>query len=213
MMLEQWTEHIKIVTGLVAIVNPIGAVPLFVTLSQQMSVSDRKKTVKIASLTVCCTLLLVMFCGQAFLNYFGISVASFKVGGGILLLLMAISMLHGNQLLPKHTEEEAQEAVTKESIAVVPLAIPMLAGPGAISSVILYSNQSNAFHDELTLVGAILIVSLLTLIILNMGHKIAKALRKTGVNIVSRVMGLIIAAIGVEFICDGLVVLIPGLAR
>jgi len=209
-MLE-WTEYIKIFTTLVAIVNPLGAIPIFISLTGNLAPHQRKSIINTASITVCVVLIVAALLGKLLLTFFGISIASFKVGGGILLLLMAISMMQAKYAQTKQTPEEEAEAEEKESIGVVPIAMPLLSGPGAISTVIIYADASpHTFHLALMIVSSFL-VALLTWIALNLASPVRNMLSKTGINIATRLMGLLLAAIAVEFIAGGLTVLLPGL--
>ena len=208
----QWTVYIKIFTTLLAIVNPLGIIPIFVSLTGGLAEEERKRIVYTTSVTVAVILVVATLLGQPLLGFFGVSIASFKVGGGILLLLMSISMMQARHTQSKQTPEEAAEAEEKESIAVVPIAMPLLAGPGAISTVIIYANESpNPLHIGLIIVICILI-SLLTWLALMAAGRVRNMLSRTGINIATRLMGLLLAAIAVEFIAGGLSVLLPGLS-
>lgn len=207
--MESLSEYAKFFAGLLAIVNPIGAVPIFIELTANQSTAQRKHTSSIAALATGVILLIALFCGEGILKFFGISIASFRVGGGILILLMAISMLHAKMSAARHTQEETEDAVDRDSLAVVPLGMPLLAGPGAISTVIVYTQRHESFMHYVVLGGEILLVSLAVLISFRVATHIAKYLGKTGINLVTRIMGLIMAAIGVEFIASGIRQLFP----
>lgn len=207
-----WSEYLKYFAGLLAIVNPIGAIPLFVNMTGQQTSAQKKHTGLVASVATCVVLLVVLVTGEAILRFFGISIASFRVGGGILLLLIAISMLHAKTSPAKHTEEEAIDSSERDSVAVVPLAIPILAGPGAISTVILYAQRRSEIGHYFLLAGEIVLISLVVFGCFTAAPYLARLLGKTGINIVTRIMGLIMAAIGVEFIANGLKQLFPVLA-
>lgn len=208
----QWTVYIKIFTTLLAIVNPLGIIPIFVSLTGGLAEEERKRIVYTTSVTVAVILVVATLLGQPLLGFFGVSIASFKVGGGILLLLMSISMMQARHTQSKQTPEEAAEAEEKESIAVVPIAMPLLAGPGAISTVIIYANESaSPLHIGLIVIICIL-TSLLTWLALMAAGRVRNMLSRTGINIATRLMGLLLAAIAVEFIAGGLSVLLPGLA-
>ncbi len=124
-----WTEYAKICLALLVIVNPVGAVPLFASMTSENSAEEKKRIARIASTSVAIVLTVAAVGGQPLLALFGITIASFKVGGAILILLIAIAMMHGEQSGEKQTPDEAKEAQYKERIAVVPLAIPLLSGP------------------------------------------------------------------------------------
>jgi multiple antibiotic resistance protein len=124
---------------------------------------------------------------------------------------MAISMLHGGMSPAKQTSEEAQDAEEKEKIAVVPLGMPLLAGPGAISTIIIYAHRGHGFVHYALLLSIALALALLTWVSLRAAPGIAQRLGRTGLNIFTRIMGLILAAIGVEFMANGIRQLLPGL--
>ncbi len=208
-MLEN-AEYIKIFIGLLAIINPFGAIPLFITMTANETALQRKNTVDLTSVGVTIILLTVLFFGQLILQFFGISIDSFRIAGGILLLLMAIAMLNAKTSSVKQTEVEASESMDKESVAIVPLAMPMLAGPGAISTVILASHKGTGFGHYFGITLGILLLSALVWLTLRASSWIAKHLGETGINIFSRIMGLILAAIAIEFIANGIKGLFPG---
>lgn len=205
------SEYIKIVTALLVIVNPLGAIPFFITLTEGQSDQMRRRTAKTASIGVAIVLIVSCLFGQQILDFFGISISSFRVGGGILILMMSISMLQAKAPESKHTAEESKEAASKESIAIVPLALPLLSGPGSISTIIIYSYQSGAWLHKIILLSASLIVALATMLCLTLAIPVTRYLGKTGINIVTRLMGLLLAAVAIEFITGGLLQLLPGL--
>ena len=206
-----WTEYAKILLALLVIVNPIGAVPLFASLTTENTPGEKHHIARIASTAVAIVLIVAAVGGQPLLALFGITIASFKVGGAILILLIAISMMHGTQSGEKQTPEEAQEAADKERIAVVPLAIPLLSGPGAISTIIIYAAARSSAAHLAALIACALLVGLVTWIALRVATPISTWLGKTGVNIAMRLMGLLLAAVAVEIFASGIVVLLPGL--
>jgi multiple antibiotic resistance protein len=206
-----WAEYTKFFLALLVIVNPVGAVPLFVSMTEQHTVDEKRRIARVASSAVAVVLMLAAIAGQPLLAFFGITIASFKVGGAILILLLAISMMHATPTGEKQTPEEAREAEDKESIAVVPLAIPLLSGPGAISTTIIYAtNRSSLSHIALIIVCCLL-VSFVTWAALRAATPVSLWLGKTGVNIAIRLMGLLLAAVAVEIFTSGILVLLPGL--
>lgn len=208
----EWTDYAKFFIGLLAIVNPIGIVPVFVSLTRTQTGAQRNIAGLRAAITVGAVLIVALLMGEALLGFFGISVDSFRVAGGILILLMALSMLHGGMSAAKQTSEEAHDAEEKADIAVVPLGMPLLAGPGAISTIIIYSHRGEGLLHHSLLLAIALSLAILTWLSLRAAPYIAEHLGRTGLNIVSRIMGLLLAAIGVEFIANGLKQLFPGLA-
>jgi multiple antibiotic resistance protein len=152
--------------------------------------------------------------GEFILRLFGIGIPAFRVAGGLLILLMGVSMLRASPDRSRQTPEERTESYGKESVAVVPLAIPLLSGPGAISAIIVYSHEKCSCWQHYILVSlAIGTVTLIVLATLWMAPKIASMLGKTGMNVITRIMGLIIFSIAVEFIAKGLTELFPILGR
>lgn len=206
-----WSDYTQILIAMIVIVNPLGAVPLFIALTEGQQKQARQHTARVAAMAVGIVLVSTIFAGEPLLRFFGISLSSFKVGGGMLILLMAVSMLHARPGDTRHTKKEAEEAVDKDAVGVVPLAIPLLSGPGAMSTVIVLAHKADAWYDVTFLVFAALSVSAMVWAALHLADPISKALGHTGINIATRVMGLILAAIGVEFITSGLVILLPGL--
>jgi multiple antibiotic resistance protein len=203
---------IKITISLFAIVNPIGSVPIFITATDGWSKVDRARTARTVAFTVFIVLVLSAFIGDGILNFFGITIPSFQVGGGILLMLISISMMHGKQGGTRQTAEEAQTLAEREVIAIVPLSIPLLAGPGAISSMILNAQQHPSFWGHISMMIPSLIISGLIWLVLKLAEAISHQLGTIGINIVTRLMGLILAAMAVEFIAHGLRGLFPQLA-
>lgn len=210
--MEYWTEYLKFFAGLLAIINPVGAVPLFINLTYNETERERRRTAAIAALTIGIVLLVALFLGESLLRFFGITMPSFRVAGGILILLMALSMLHAKVSPVKQTEEEAQEGVEKSTVGVVPLGMPLLAGPGAISTVVLYAGAKSQLVHYLVLAAGIAGVAIIAWLFMRAAPYISNLLGKTGINVVTRIMGLIMAAIGVEFIASGIRGLFPSLA-
>ena len=204
-------DYAKFLLALMVIVNPISAVPLFVSMTAEDSAAERNHIARIASISVAVVLIVAAVIGDSVLGLFGITIASFKVGGAILILLMAISMMHATPSREKQTPGEAREAELKDSIAVVPLAIPLLSGPGAISTTIIYATESSSSSHLLAIIVCCLLVALTTWLALRLATSVSKWLGETGVNIAIRLMGLLLAAVAVEIFTSGLVVLLPGL--
>ena len=209
----EWTGYIKIFTTLLAIVNPLGVIPVFVSLTRSSTAQERRHIARTTSITVAVILIAATLIGKPLLDFFGVSISSFKVGGGILLLLMSISMMLAMHTQSRQTPEEAEEAEEKESIAVVPIAMPLLAGPGAISTVIIYADASSQPLDISVIIISSIIIALLTWVALIIANPISKVMSKTAINVSTRLMGLLLAAIAVEFIAGGLSQLLPGLTR
>jgi len=207
-----YAEYLKMFVGLLAIVNPFGAIPIFISMTADENIRQRHRTVYLVAVGVSVILLVALFFGELVLQFFGITIDSFRVGGGILILLMAIAMLHAKTSRIRQTDEEADESMEKESVAIVPLAMPLLAGPGAISTVILAAHKSSGVAHYLVISLGIIVLSLVIWIVLRIAPWVAGRIGATGINIFTRIMGLILAAIAVEFIANGLKGLFPTLA-
>ena len=207
-----YTEYLKIFVALLAVTNPLGAISLFITLTPGESTKTRQKIAKIASFSATLILLVALVAGEGVLAIFGIGVSSFRVGGGILILLMAISMLQAELSPTVQTKEEAEESNRKHDIAVVPLATPLLAGPGGISTVVVEAHKGTNLGHEMLLGLTIIIVGICLWMPLHLAPLISQRLGKTGINVFTRIMGLILSAIAVEIIANGLKGLFPALA-
>lgn len=203
----------KTFISLLVIINPLGAIPMFISLTASQSVAERKRTIRVASFAVSVVIIVSGFLGEWLIRFFGISIASFQVGGGVLIMMVALSMLNAQVGNARQTAEEQLEAEQKANIAVVPLTIPLLTGPGAMSTVIIYSQKMTHWYQYAFLVVGAVGIAILTWVALNLADPIARVLGKTGINIATRLMGLLLAAIAVEFMVDGLTELIPALGK
>jgi multiple antibiotic resistance protein len=209
--MTDWAPLIKVTIALFAIVNPIGSLPIFISATDGWTRRDRARTAKTVAVSVFTVLTVAAFLGDQILSFFGISIPSFQVGGGILLLLIAISMMHGKQSGTRQTPEEAQTLAERKVIAIVPLSIPLLAGPGAISNMIIAAQQNSGILWHLSLLIPIVTVACVIWVVLRLSVPISNQLGSIGINIVTRLMGLILAAMAVEFCAHGLLGLFPKL--
>lgn len=205
-------DAFKTFIALLALVNPLGMLPVFISLTQGMSGKDRQRTIRTAALTVAAVIAVCALVGEYIISFFGISTASLQVAGGLLILLMSLSMLNGQMGGTKTTAEEQDEAEHKSAIGVVPLGIPLLTGPGAISTVIVYANKAHKPSDYLILIGCGVALALLVWLALQLAQPINRIMGRSGINIATRIMGLLVAAISVEFIVEGLKTMLPALA-
>ncbi|KVF68064.1 hypothetical protein WS75_30190 [Burkholderia sp. FL-7-2-10-S1-D7] len=204
-------DLLKSFISLLALINPIGAVPFFLSLTAQQSDIERRRTIRIASVSVFCVMTVTTLLGQQIIDFFGISVGSLEVGGGIIMLLMAINMLNAQIGNTRSTPEERHEAELKDNIAVVPLAIPLLTGPGSISTAIVYAANSRHWYERAGLVAIGAVLALLCFFAMRLAEPIANWIGRTGINIATRLMGLMLSALAVEFIVNGLRALLPAL--
>ena len=202
---------------LLAVVNPLACVPFFIHYTQGFTRAQRQRTVVVSSVTAFIVIAASALLGLQILEFFGISLASFQVGGGMLLLTSALSMLNAQPAEARANAEEVQDAETKAamgaSIAVVPLTIPLLTGPATMSTVVIYADKAKNFTQLGSLVAYGVVIALATALCFSMAQPIARVLGKTGINVMTRLMGLILAALAVEVMSDGLHKLFPVLAR
>ncbi|MBA3024747.1 MAG: NAAT family transporter [Gammaproteobacteria bacterium] len=207
-MLE-FTAYTKIFISLFAIIDPVGIIPLIIAFTAGMSDQRRERVGRIASVTMFGILIAALLLGEAILSFFGISIHSFRTAGGILLLLMAVNMLIGHKAPP--TPEENNDTDSTQSIAIVPLSTPLLAGPGAISAVIVDAHKADS-AGHYGMMSLVLVALGLTVWLTFLAAPwVSQRLGKIGSTIVTRLMGLLLAAIAVEFIAGGLRGLFPSL--
>ncbi len=206
------THALRSLVALLAIVNPLGAIPLFIAITNGQSRLQRRHTSRVTAIAVAITLLIAAFLGRWILALFGIDLNAFRVGGGLLILMMAIQMLQGRPNRTRQTNEETEEGVEKDDVAVVPLAIPLLAGPGSLSAVIITAQNLHEASSYLFMVVNILLVALAVFLTLRVAVPLSARLGETGIRIATRILGLMLAAIAVQFMVIGLKALLPGLA-
>ncbi len=211
--MEHWTEYTRFFTALLVILDPFMAVPIFLSLTPEATAAERSRIGAVATLTVALVLIVSALAGEALLTFMGTSLASLRVGGGIVLMLMALAMLRAEAGEVRASPDEVRTAEQKESVAIVPLAIPLLAGPGAISTVIIQMDRSTAPLHPWAVVGVIVLVCLILWIVLRLAVPIGNALGRIGLNTLSRLFGLVLTAIAVEIMANGLKALFPFLAQ
>jgi multiple antibiotic resistance protein len=197
---------------LLAIVNPLAIVPFFIHYTQDFTPEQRRRTIWISSFSAFAVIAISALLGLQLLAFFGISLASFQVGGGMLLLTSALAMINAQPAEAKSNAEEMQDAAARASIAVVPLTIPLLTGPATMSTVVIYADKAQNLLQLGTLVGYGVVVAAATALCFALAEPIARVLGKTGINVMTRLMGLILAALAVEVMSDGLTKLFPALA-
>lgn len=194
----------KPLIALLAMVNPIGVIPFFIAFTQGFDRAQRQKTIRVAAFTCFCVIGLSALFGLKLIEFFGISIASFQVGGGALLLINSLQMLNA-----KSAESSSVDAGASTNIAVVPLAIPLLTGPATISTMVIYAQKWPQWWQMATLVGYGAVIAGVVYLCFSAAGKIAKVMGPTGINIMTRLMGLILAALAVELLVAGLQELFP----
>ncbi len=209
--MQDWKSYTEIAIALFVLLDPVGAVPIFVTLTANHTPDERKRTINLASATAFIVLMVALLAGDPLFHVLGISIASFTVGGGIVLMLMALAMLHARPSRVSRAEEEVDEAARKAAVAVVPLGVPVAAGPGAISAALIYGEQAKNWADDLIVLAVIGLVVICFWIALRLAGPTKRILGTTGINVVTRLLGLILMAVAVQFIAKGVLELFPGL--
>jgi multiple antibiotic resistance protein len=204
-------DLLKPLIALLAIVNPIGVVPFFIAFTQNLSREQRRKTISVSSFSAFTVIAVSAIAGLKIIEFFGISIASFQVGGGTLLLISALQMLNAQPAEAKATDVDDgnQKADAGASIAIVPLTIPLLTGPATISTMVIYAEKTRHLWEHAVLVGYGVVIGLVTYATFSASGRIAKVLGRTGINVMTRLMGLILAAMAVELLADGLGKLFP----
>lgn len=204
-----FTEYSKIFISLFAIVDPVGTIPIIIAFTAGMTGQRRERVGRVASVSVLLILLVALLLGESVLNFFAISIHSFRTAGGILILLMAINMLIGDK--PKLAPDDSVDSDATSSVAIVPLSTPLLAGPGAISTVIVDAHRGQGVGHYGTMALVLLLLSVTVWLTFLIAPWVSQRLGKVGSNIVTRLMGLLLAAIAVEFIAGGIRGLFPAL--
>jgi len=189
-------------TSVLFIVDPIAVIPTYLVITHDETPEQRATTARRACIAG--TLILVIFAlgGSLIFELFGITIDAFRIAGGLILWVVAMDMLHGQRRTQESSPEIAEGRV-KEDVAVTPLAMPMLAGPGAISTVMVLAGQSRTMPEKLVLHGSILLTMFISWIVLRAGERLALKMGQTGIRVMTRIMGLLLAAIAVQFVLTG----------
>ncbi|WP_370680662.1 MarC family protein [Comamonas sp. GB3 AK4-5] len=206
---------LKPLITLVAIVNPLAIVPFFIHYTQGFDEAQRRQTIRSAAISTCVVICACALLGLQVLDFFNISLQSFQVGGGLLLLISAMNMLNARPAEDRPNtgtlEAGAEKAAMGNSIAVVPLTIPLLTGPAAMSTVVIYADKASNIWQHLALLGYGVVVAAAVWAAFSLADPISRVLGKTGINVMTRLMGLILAALAVEVMAGGLGKIFPGL--
>jgi multiple antibiotic resistance protein len=204
-------EYLRFTVTLVAVLDPFLAVPIFLTLTAGRGVEGRKRLINAVVLTVFLVLTGAAVFGEPLLKVIGASLPGFRVGGGLVLLLMALAMLNAEAGKVRQNPEEAEEMRSGDLSGVVPLAIPLLAGPGAIGTTIIAAQAGGAAHTGLVIFCVAAVCTLL-FVVLRLAERIGSRMGTTGLNIATRLLGLLLTAIAIEMMAHGLRELFPGLS-
>src|ERR1035441_5369178 len=203
----------KPLIALLAIVNPIGVIPFFIHFTQGFGREQRRRTIQVAAFGAFAVIAVSALAGLRIIEFFGISLASFQVGGGLLLLVSSLQMLNAQPAESRSADlvEGSDKVDAGDSIAVVPLTIPLLTGPATISTMVIYAEKTRHWCQLAVVVGSGVVIGLSVWVAFSLSGRIARVLGKTGINVMTRLMGLLLAALAVEVMSDGLGRLFPGL--
>ena len=198
-------------SSLFTLINPIGITPIILSISENMNSAEYNKIIRKGIITAYLILFIFSLMGDLIFKFYGITINAFMIAGGILFFRNSLDMIDSKISRISTTPMETKEAEDKEDISITPVGIPLIAGPGAITSVMLLSSQTNNFYDKCILHINIVVILLITLIVLFLGKKIAASIGTTGIRIIQRVMGLILMVISIQFIINGIIPILKSL--
>tara|TARA_B100001250_G_scaffold407595_1_gene428622 strand:+ start:85 stop:735 length:651 start_codon:yes stop_codon:yes gene_type:complete len=191
-------------SSLFTLLNPIGTAPIVLSLTESLNPEEYNKVIKKSIVVACLILLLFAMMGNIIFTFYGITVYAFKIAGGILFLRIGINMLEAKVSRTKSTPKESEEASVNDDIALTPIGIPLIAGPGAITSVMILAAQANSFDQKVIFYLNIVITLFITFMILKLGKKLTRKLGTAGLRVIERIMGMILMVVAIQFIIDGL---------
>lgn len=206
------TYVLSTLTALFVVVDPFGCVPLFVSITEGDTREHKRRTALRASLVAGIVLALFAMTGSLIFQLLGVSQGAFRIAGGSLLFLLAVDMLSAQRSRQRTTPEEEEEGASKPDVSVFPLAVPMLAGPGATSAVMVLVSRSRTTLEYVVVLLAIAMTLVASYWVLRGASAVAHRLGQTGMNVLQRVMGLIVAAVAVQFVVDGIAMVWPRIA-
>jgi multiple antibiotic resistance protein len=199
-------------SSLIVIINPVMVTSVFITLTSSATPEAKLAISRKTTLTAFIVLLAFAISGSLIFKFFSITIGAFQIAGGIILFSVAMGMLHARTSRTKQTPEEMDEAMSREDIAVVPLAIPIVSGPGAITTVVVLSGETRAIPNMAILFLAIVVSMVIVFVMLRNASSIQKFMGPSGLNITTRLMGLVLAAVAVQFVVHGIASVLPELA-
>lgn len=206
-----YAEFVKFMVAMITMMNPLGSLSIFLDLTRRYTKSDQKRTALQCGLAMIITMFLALWVGGEFLDLLGITLPSFRFAGGIILLLTGLSMLQSKESPINHTPEDDVAVKDGHSIAIVPLTVPIIVGPGAISTLIIASNDFPDMSPKWWLSVGCLLLAVGMSGILFYGSAIAKFFGESMIKVITRIMGMIIMSIAVGMLANGLIGLIPSL--
>jgi multiple antibiotic resistance protein len=201
-MSELFQFALVTMTALLFIVDPIAVIPTYLVITGSESRAQRSRTARRACIAAALILIAFALGGVEIFRLFGVTIEAFRIAGGLILWVVAMDMLHG-QRRTQESGPEIREGQEKDDVAITPLAMPMLAGPGAISTTMVLAGQAQTVGQKTVLYAAILVTLLITWIVLRLADRLVRKMGKTGIRVMTRIMGLILAAIAVQFVITG----------
>jgi len=212
-MIQEWFSFSLLsLSAIFFVVDPMGVIPIFMAMTRDDSPQKRREMARRASIVAFFVLTLFAVAGTLIFKVFGVTLGAFKVAGGVLLLLTSLEMLRAQPQRTRVTPEEAKEGAEKEDVAIVPLAIPLLAGPGSIATVTALMGRAGRKAFAVPVILSIALTCLASYLMLVAADRISQFLGVTGLNVMNRVIGLIIGALAVQFMFDGIRDTFPGLS-
>ena len=209
-MLNQLSFALVTFAAIFFVVDPFAVIPLFLSITRRDDLAKKRRTARKAAVVATVTLLAFSAAGTLIFKLFGITLGAFRIAGGVLLFRLALDMVSAQHSRVRASPEEESEGVEKEDVAIIPLGIPMLAGPGSIAMVIvLMSHVRTSALQVAIVVACIVATGVLTFVILRAAVLLERTLKQTGLNILNRVMGLLLAAVAVQFVVYGIRDVLP----
>lgn len=205
------TTALAVFAGIFAIVNPLGAVPAYLALTDGYRPEERRNVVTKAVLVGAGTLVVFGVAGHLVFSFFGLTVPAFRIAGGILIFTVALDMLHGQPPRTKHSARDHADAIERESVGVTPLGIPLLTGPGAIATVMILAAGAPTWLDKAVVYGSVAVTFTAAFVILVSAERIFRRVGRSGLTVMSRLMGILLAALAVQFVLRGLAEAAPRL--
>lgn len=201
--MEVFKYILEVFPAVIVILNPFGGALIFVSLTQEDDRNELIKKARRTALTVVITLFVFMFIGQLIFDLYHITLNAFRIAGGILLFGMGMSMIRGQHPQSKITEKERAEVVNQEDISIIPMGIPVLSGPASIATIMVYRSHAVQTYEIVTLLASVLLAGILVFFVLKYSHIMVERFGKTALRIISRIMGLLVVTMAVQFIISG----------
>ena len=209
----EFAAYIAFIVSVIAVMNPMVAIPVYLSVTEGFPIKVRKRIPRKTATAAFVVMLVAFLLGETILSLFSVSIPALRIAGGLILASMAWSMLQAKTSRTRHTDEEAEEAVNRDAVAIVPLAIPVTAGPGAISLMIIAATFPNPIEGKIAIIIAAMFACGIVWLSLSMAERIQQFLGTTGMNVVTRIMGLIMLAVAMEFLTGGLSEKFPALVN